>query len=114
MSATLDRTGQAMDALARANRNRHLAKDWKDEIGALTPQEARQRAAAVLLEEPGSVGGLTIHAFLTAIPRLGDAKAQRMLSYRAEGWYIWPFRRVRDLTDRQRARLAELLIGGRL
>lgn len=103
-------TPQRREAMAKANHVRLVGKNWKAEMAALRPTAARRAAARVLLEEPDSVGALTIHTFLSAIPRLGDRQVQRMLTIRAEGWYVWPFRRVDDLTSRQRARLAQELI----
>lgn len=108
MSALVDRTSprQREVALIRANEQRSLGRQWKQQVGSMPARQARQAASRVLLDAPETVGGLTVHQFLVAIPRMGDEKVRRMLSNRAQGWYIWPFRRVRELTLRQRVQLA--------
>src|SRR5690348_17343665 len=105
-------TRQRFQALENANEVRSSLRLWKLEMAARPHHQAIQEAARILRDDPESVGGLSIHSFLVAIPRIGEAKAQRLLTNRAEGSYIWPFRRVRALTDRERRRLCELLMKG--
>src|SRR5438105_15775499 len=89
---------QRTAALATANQARMDGADFKREMGALTPRRARARAAAVLRFEPDSVGAMRVHAFLECLPGVGDAKARRWLVCAQ----VWPLKRVRELTDRQR------------
>ena len=111
MSAVAERQ-QRDAALESANTVRSAMRLWKEEMAALTATAGRREAARVLMEEPGRVGSLTVHAFLVAVPKIGEEKARRILCGRGEGWYIWPFRRVRELTARQRELIAERLRAG--
>lgn len=113
MSATLGRTPQRTVALGKANDVRSLQREWKANMAARTPRDATREAARILLEAPDSVGGLTIHTFLISIPRVGEGKAQRILIDRRQGSYVWPYRKVRELTHNQRVTIAGRLLATR-
>jgi hypothetical protein len=89
---------QAMQALLIANTNRLAAAQVRREIaaGVLTVGQA--------LEDPRS-GCMPISRLLTAQRAWGPKKASRLLNSHG----IWPTRRVRDLTARQRLVLREAL-----
>ena len=101
---TMTSPAQRDRALSQANARRRLGRLWKEDMAASSARDGRLAAAEVLLDDPERVGGLTIYAFLVSIPRLGDVKAKQMLMRR--DWYIWPFRKVRELTPGQRERIA--------
>ena len=61
-----------------------------------------REAAALLAGEPSPVWCMRIHLFLDSVPTFGDERVRKVLQRHR----IWPLKRVRDLTERQRLLLA--------
>lgn len=98
---------QRTEALAFANHVRIAAARLKEDIAARSEADGRIMVAD-LLSGPvtGPAGHLKINRLLLSIDRVGDQQLRMILRY--AGVYN-PEKRVRDLTDRQRATLAEVL-----
>jgi hypothetical protein len=95
------------EALAKANRVRAEQRYLAATIRLLSAHEGRERVAA-LLEDGGLDGGagtITIGRLLRSIRGYGDVKADRAVDHVR----VDRDRRVRDLTDRQRTRIAAWL-----
>ena len=88
-------TEQRMSALSTANTLRMAGAQLKREVTAQT------MSVAEALQDPRG-GVLTVSALLRAVPHIGHARASQILV----PWGISPDRRVRHLTERQRAGLA--------
>jgi hypothetical protein len=91
---------QQMEALEIANRVRFGGIHVRQEVtaGLITVAEA--------LEDPRA-GSMPIGRLLCAQRAWGPTKAHRLLN----GLSIWPTRKVRELTERQKRLIAEALRG---
>ena len=98
MTAVTPGLRQRRTALVTANTARRDGKEAKRRIRDLGYREASR----ILIEEPELIAAMRVHAFLEAVPRMGDTKVRKLLVAQA----IWPLRRVGDLTVRQRRVLA--------
>lgn len=94
---------QPMRALLRANDVRRTLAQLKDDLGKLDRRAGLLEGARLLGERPDEIGSLKIHAFLVALPRVGEAQAKRLL-YRGDE-HIWPLKRVSQMTTRQRMQI---------
>lgn len=109
MGATVS---QPMAALEIADRGRLGAADFKRRMrpdGSAASRPAIvlvapriREAAAILAGEPSPVWCMRVYVFLDAVPTFGDERVRRVLQRHR----IWPLRRVRDLSERQRLLLA--------
>ena len=100
-----------MVALAKANEVRFANADLVKLIRESGADQGRSVVASTLEDLGGDdpVGGMPIRRLLLAIPKFGEKRAGRYL--RAVGLFTGD-RRVRELSDRQRAKLAALLRAG--
>jgi hypothetical protein len=100
-SATVD---QRCVALTHANGIRRNRRHLKERLKALGPPGANA-LATVLSEAPSWLRSVYVWQLVQWVPRVGDAKAAKML----KGCDIDPWRKVGKLTDRQRDALAMAL-----
>lgn len=102
------REAQWQEALDVGNRRRSQGAEFRRRMASLPPDVARAEAARMLVECPETVGAMQIHHFLEAVPRVGPCGVRLLLG---GAWPIWPLLRVRELTDRQRRKIADRLRG---
>ena len=100
---------QRQAALDLANETRIAAATVKRHLGGMGRQDAMLEAARLLATDTSEIGTVKIHTFLVAIPRIGDVAVRKLLNDRKTGWYVWPFRRISELTIRQRLTIAAQL-----
>lgn len=94
-----------------ANRVRLSNHRTKAELGGMARFEGAARVAEILRDPAGDIGACQIHELLGAIRHVGPTKVTALLKEAG----VWaPSRRVRDLTERQRHALADVLITGGL
>lgn len=96
---------QRMMSLVEANERRMGPAAFRAECRALGFRDAVLLAANVLVSDPERVEGMRVYRFLESVPFVGDVKVKKLLSQRQ----IWPLKRVRELTLRQRNELALVL-----
>lgn len=98
---------QRTDALALANHVRIASARFKEDIAGRSETEGR-RLVAEFLANPitGPTGHLKINRLILAIDRVGDQQLRLILRY--AGVHN-PEKHVRNLTDRQRMALAEVI-----
>jgi hypothetical protein len=89
-------SAQSLDALEVANTVRVQAKHLRQEV------TTRQTSFADALNDPRA-GSMPIGRLLCDVPHWGPSKSHALLNRH----HIWPTRRVRDLTDRQKRLLVE-------
>lgn len=109
MSLTLDSNlTQRESALILANHTRSVIGEWKADNYKLPPAEGAERLASLLRSDlDGTLGAMRADHALKSVWRLGDYYTSQILLrasvYRSD-------RRLRDLTTRQRHKLAELVL----
>lgn len=93
-------------ALAIANETRTYRADIKRSLKVIEPELSRKLVAEHIMEPPRRMVTMKVSALLTATPRIGPTKANKMLR-RAD---VSPSKTLGGLTMRQRLSLrAELL-----
>lgn len=97
---------QRMSALELANEIRTANAKFKQGVHKLTRTEAASVVIGVLLNPAPPQSALPVRDLLAAQPFVGDVSVDRML---ARAGIANGRRRVRDLTDRQRRALADVL-----
>jgi hypothetical protein len=104
---TIPRHGQVMEALELANTTRiEMAAVCRD-IAAATKRDGRNMAGELLASGDPRIEPMPIHRLLDAIPRVGYVKVAKTLQ---RAGVVAGSRRVRDLTDRQRTALVDMLL----
>jgi len=93
-------------ALELANQTRLAGRELRERLRVLPRREGYAEVARLLCDEPETIGALPVHKLLEAIPRVGPEKVRRLLVKQR----VWPLRRVRELTARQREVLAVALV----
>lgn len=96
---------QRRSALARANDAREDIKAYKRSVGCLSRADSQIEAARVLLAEPELVASMRVHEFLGAIFGYRDSHVRKVLHPLG----VWPLKRCRDLSTRQRVSIAGAL-----
>jgi hypothetical protein len=91
-----------MIALGHANQVRSERAKLKQDL-----REGKVRLEQILATRPGYLASAEILDLLLAVPKIGPAKARRLLSIAR----ISPSKTVVQLSERQRACLIELLSG---
>jgi len=91
-----------MTVLGPANQVRSARAKLKQDL-----REGKVHLEQILATPPGYLASAEIFDLLVAVPKIGPAKAGRLLSIAG----ISPSKRVVELSERQRARLIELLSG---
>lgn len=94
--------------LRLANNARSTVADLKRHLKTLGAHGATLEIARILGEEPERVGFMRIFELLELAPRLGEVGASKIL--RRQNPLIWPLKRVRNLTARQRMLLVAELV----
>lgn len=102
MSAALEQRREAME---RANDRRRRGYEVVAELASCGKVEARVRLCALLLDPSPAVGALRVRRLLCALPGCGRCWSGRVLALLGR-----PDPLVRDLTARQRAELARLVM----
>lgn len=105
---------QRDEALLKANLKRSKGRELKSALSAGKPKVgsdawswAVREAGRAIVEDVDMIGFIRVHAFLDAIPRIGEVGVRLVLRKAASGTEpIWPLRRVRELTDRERRSIA--------
>lgn len=100
---------QRRAAIDRANTIRITGYAIKARMAALPRHTAPLEAAHMLADDWEPFGHMRIHEFLEAVPGIGDDRVRRILVRAGTGFPVWPLRRVRDLTDRERRRVSYAL-----
>jgi hypothetical protein len=101
VSATSKRShDRQMIALKRANEVRIARAKLKQKL-----REGKLRVEHILARPPAHVSTAQVLDLLVAVPKIGPAKATRLLNTAR----VTPSKTVGGLTDRQRTRLIELL-----
>lgn len=101
--ALMGYNGQCLSVLPRANEQRVAGAAVRAELAA------GQVTVAQALEDPRS-GSLSVHDLLCSPPKWGPARAEMVLRPQrmgVAGEMIWPLRRVRELTERERRLIVE-------
>jgi hypothetical protein len=101
---------QRMVALEKANTARSAMLAVKVDLRSRSSLEARAHVAGLLRQNDSSIRPMKLRLLLGAVPRFGQAKIQvilRSVDVRSGD------RRVDELTDRQRLKLASILSGDR-
>lgn len=99
---------QPLAALRRANAARTGIARVKAEVAALGQADGARRAAMMLRDPDEAVGAMTIDALILSVHRMGAARMVRLFN-EARFPVATRHRRVRDLTERQRHLLADIL-----
>lgn len=102
--------GESFAALAIANERRLATARFRERMDGLERKEAQVEVARLLIEGLDEIGHITIYTVLMAVPTMGEVKVRRLLERRSEHWYVWPFKRVGELSERQRMRIAGELV----
>lgn len=102
-------TPQNVAALKYANVVRVKCASFKRALADLPMDEAIPQAAALLEDGKSTECAMTVRMLLFAIPKIRDDKSRRLL--KRAGIHSGDVR-VRDLTERQRLALADLLRNG--
>lgn len=99
-SPDLGRRGQRLEALALANRVRCGASAEKRRIRGLPASVAAREVARIVRDGDGDTvcEGVPVAALILAVPRMGECKTRALLGRLGVG----PWRKLRDLTVRQR------------
>jgi hypothetical protein len=97
-----------LDALKRANVTRLGIARVKGEVASLGQADGARLAAELLRDPDDAAGAATIDALVTAVHRIGVTRMDRLFS-QARFTVMARHRRVRELTDRQRHLVADLL-----
>jgi hypothetical protein len=98
---------QRQEALNMANDVRLANAALRTELKGLSREDALRRAAHVVLTLEGSSGSMKVESFLASIRGIGPQKVKAML---VEIQCFTP-KRLRDLSQRQRDLLADVLVG---
>jgi len=98
---------QRQEALNIANDVRLANAALRTELKGLSREDALRRAAHVVLTLEGSSGSMKVESFLASIRGIGPQKVKAML---VEIQCFTP-KRLRDLSQRQRDLLADVLVG---
>lgn len=93
---------QRMTALAKADAVRIAMSIEKKQLKAMSYEDGIARATTILNEQPEPISAITVGNLLRAIPRIRDAKAERILARTN----VVAHKRVRDMTPGQRKRVA--------
>lgn len=97
---------QAREALDFGNTRRLKMAQTKTALRRMSPDRALRQAAKIILAPNADQGAIRVHQILGAVPRLGEVGITEIVMYAG---VMRPDKRLRDLTDRQRDRLAEAL-----
>ena len=100
---------QKLSALAEGNRIRFYRADLKKEIGRLSMTEGEHQVAELLLDPPEEILGMSCLLLMKSITRystIRSAKVWQCVDAKTD-------RRVGQLSDRQRQRLAVELLASR-
>jgi hypothetical protein len=96
---------QRFTALERANEIRIGRAALKDDIRALSYEDARHRVADLILRPPTFLLTMRVEELMLAMPRFGDVKVHKVM------WaqQISPRKRIGGMTLRQREALSNVL-----
>ena len=99
---------QHLDALQRANTMRLAIARVKGEVSALGYLDGARRVAELLRYPDDAAGAMTIDALVMAIRHMGSRRVDKVF-FEARFPIATRFRRVRELTQRQRDVVADIL-----
>ena len=99
---------QKLSALAEGNRIRFYRADLKKEIGRLSMTEGEHRVAELLLDPPEEILGMSCLLLMKSITRYSTIRSTKVWQCVAK-----TDRKVGQLTERQRQRLAVELLASR-
>ena len=104
-TATLDRTGQALEALESANTIRVVRKETQIRLRELGRRDGARLLSELVLNPPSQLSSLYVWQLLHWLPGVGDAGCRDLLRKVS----IDPWCKVGRMTARQRDGLAERL-----